>query len=101
MYITTNGIRISKGSSPQLVQLFQTQEGIKKQPGFMNLEIWTQLQNDPEDFCLVVTQWKSKEHYDNWIASDAFKRSHSGTHPTYILGPGVTNHYELGLAVSL
>ena len=101
MYIITNGIRICKGTSPQLVHLFQTQEGIKKQSGFMNLEIWTQLQDGPEDFCLVVTQWKSKEYYDNWIASEAFKRSHSGTDPKYILGQGGTNHYELELAVSL
>ena len=43
MYITTNGIRITKGSTQQLVDLFETQDGIKRQPGFINLEIWAQI----------------------------------------------------------
>ena len=101
MYITTNGIRITKGSTQQLVDLFETQDGIKRQPGFINLEIWAQIHDTTDDFCLIVTHWESETYYDDWINSEAFKESHSGSHPTYILGPGQTTHYQLGLTVAL
>ena len=60
MYITTNGIRITKGSTQQLVDLFETQDGIKRQPGFISLEIWAQIHDATDDFCLIVTNWESE-----------------------------------------
>ena len=60
MYITTNGIRITKGSTQQLVDLFETQDEIKRQPGFINLEIWSQIHGATDDFCLIVSHWESK-----------------------------------------
>ena len=42
-------------------------------PGFVSMEV---LKSDAEDEVLVVTRWRDRESFENWIHSEEFSRAH-------------------------
>jgi heme-degrading monooxygenase HmoA len=51
---------------------------VEKMPGFVSIEILKPL--DGNDY-LIMTKWRSKEDFMNWVNSAEFKRAHQGDVP--------------------
>ena len=90
MFITMNRIYISDDYTGDFEERFRTRAGeVDKAPGFVrNLVLRPAGHRVAEDLpreqpYVVMTMWKSKEDFDAWVDSDAFKKGHgrSGTLP--------------------
>ena len=97
MFIATNRIRVRVNSGVDLESRFKERKGIEEQPGFLSFELW---KLDDAEACeyeeyLVVSHWESKSDFQEWTASDAFKKAHSGPRAEYILGHPVFTGYEV------
>lgn len=70
-----NELHVPKHAKEGLIKRFgNSAENMKKVPGCLEFLF---LDNEEEDGKTVVfTKWESKEHYEAWLNSEAFKKAH-------------------------
>ncbi|WP_028559419.1 antibiotic biosynthesis monooxygenase [Paenibacillus pinihumi] len=76
MIVATNTIRIKSGHVDEVAERFKNPKGVQHSPGFVKLELLKQ-SGEEHDELKVCTTWESKEAFDAWVNSDAFKQAHA------------------------
>lgn len=94
MIVITNTIRVKRGTGDKLVERFNRPGEVEKTEGFLGLDLLQTKDTEEYDEYVVFTKWKSKELHDEWTKGEAFRRSHSGPRPDYIISTHIT-HYEV------
>lgn len=87
MMIVTNTSRITKDEGYKLIDRFDKVGKIETMEGFLGLEVLL-TENLPDyDEVTISTRWNSKEAFEEWTKSDAFKEAHSHQNgrPSYII----------------
>lgn len=90
MYVVMNELHVPKQAKEELSNRFgNAAENMKKVPGCLEFMF---LGNEDEDGKQVVfTKWETKEHYEEWLHSDAFKRAHKEKRESKEKGPTTGN----------
>ncbi len=83
MFVVMNRIPVNPDYAEQFEQRFRDRAGeVDKMQGFISNQV---LRPAAEDLpYIVMTYWDSKEDFETWVNSDAFKLGHakSGTLPS-------------------
>lgn len=88
MFISINHIPVAHGREGDFEKLFQSRErAVEDQPGFISLDVLKPGRvmsmgegarpEDTSNEYQVLTRWQDEASFKNWVASDAFKGSHS------------------------
>lgn len=77
MYVVMNELHIPKDGKATMTERFgKAADNMKQVPGCLEFLF---LDNENEDGKQVVfTKWDSKESYEAWTQSEAFKKAHGG-----------------------
>ncbi|MFV8830288.1 antibiotic biosynthesis monooxygenase family protein [Alkalihalobacterium sp. APHAB7] len=90
MYVVMNELHIPKEAKQHISERFgKSSENMKSVPGCLEFLF---LDNEAEDGKQVVfTKWETKEDYEAWLHSDAFKRAHQEKRESKEKGPATGN----------
>ncbi len=70
-----NSLPVNEGAADAVVERFAASRGdVQGFPGFVSMEV---LKSEGEDEVLVVTRWRDREAFDEWVGSEEFARAHS------------------------
>jgi heme-degrading monooxygenase HmoA len=92
MITVMNRISVSPEYAETLEERFRNRVGlIDQMPGFLRNQVLRPLrEGDPY---IILTQWESREHFEAWTQSEAFKQAHARGMPE---GATTTkNHVEV------
>ena len=78
MFVVCNRVKVN----PQHIAVFEEMflsraHAVDKTPGFVSFQLLRS--EKPADSYIVMVTWESKQHYHDWVKSDAFKHGHSRT----------------------
>lgn len=91
MIIVTNTSKIKKGCAHKLIERFDKVGKVETMKGFLGLEVLLTESTEDYEEVTVSTRWESKEDFQAWTRSDAFKESHAHRQiPDYILSNKIT-----------
>lgn len=77
--VVSNRIPVAKGSVEEFERRWKERKwSIAQSPGFIRTEVLRPVKGD---HYVVVTHWRSKEDFERWTESGAFKEAHSNTPP--------------------
>lgn len=82
MFIVMNRISVNPEYKAQFEERFTNRaREVDKMPGFVRNQVLRPA--NPDDPYIVLTVWRSKENFEGWVNSEAFKKGHaqSGTLP--------------------
>ncbi len=82
MIVTANRIYVNPDYAEQFEENFRNRARLVDQmPGFVRNQLLRPVNAD--DPYVVFTTWESREHFEAWVGSDAFRQGHarSGTLP--------------------
>ncbi|MFC5699705.1 heme oxygenase [Cohnella faecalis] len=86
MVIVTNVSQITKGNGEKLIERFNRVGKVEGMKGFLGLEVMLTENTKEYDEVTVSTRWESREDFQLWTRSEAFRESHSHREkPDYIL----------------
>ncbi|THF83461.1 heme oxygenase [Cohnella fermenti] len=86
MVIVTNVSQITKGSGMLLIERFNKVGKVEGMKGFLGLEVMLTENTKEYDEVTVSTRWESKEDFQAWTKSEAFRESHAHRQtPEYII----------------
>nr|WP_138755806.1 heme oxygenase [Paenibacillus sinopodophylli] len=91
MIIVTNVSQITKGNGDKLIERFDRVGKVEGMEGFLGLEVLLTQNTKEFDEVSIVTRWNSKDDFQAWTKSEAFRESH--THrktPDYIINNKIT-----------
>lgn len=76
MFVAMNRISVRDDYKDRFEELFQTRaREVDREQGFLDARILRPLtQQQPY---IVMTTWESKEHFDHWVESGAYRKGHS------------------------
>ncbi|MCM3701202.1 heme oxygenase [Paenibacillus macerans] len=96
MIIVTNTSQIKKGEAGKLIERFNKTGKVELMEGFLGLEVMLTENTKEYDEVTVSTRWNTKDDFQRWTQSDAFRESHSGRNsmPDYIMNNKIT-FYEV------
>ena len=80
MIVAINTIKIKSGHVGEVAERFKNPKGVQHAPGFIRMELLTE-PGEEHDELKVCTTWESREAFDGWVNSDAFKQAHSHSRP--------------------
>ncbi len=97
MFVVMNRISVSPAYAEQFEERFRSRAGeVDKMRGFIRNQV---LRPDtPDEPYIVMTYWQSKQDFENWVDSAAFKKGHSrsGTLPQDAFrGPPKLENFEV------
>lgn len=97
MFVVMNRIPVNPSYAAQFEERFRTRAGeVDKMPGFVRNQVLRPTR--PDAPYIVLTVWQSKEDFENWVNSDAFKKGHarSGSLPKEaFLGPANLEQFNI------
>lgn len=86
MIIVTNTSKLTKGSAHLLVERFDKVGKVEYMEGFLGLEVLLNQNHKDFEEVTISTRWESKEAFQGWTKSEAFRESHAhGSTPDYII----------------
>ena len=69
-----NSLPVKEGAADEIVDRFAEGRGhVQGFPGFVSMEV---LKSDDEDEVLVITRWRDRGSFDDWVQSEEFRRAH-------------------------
>jgi len=80
MIVAINTIKIKSGHVGEIAERFKNPKGVQEAAGFIRMELLTEA-GEEHDELKVCTTWESREAFDGWVNSDAFKKAHSHARP--------------------
>lgn len=70
MIAITNSLPVKEGAADQIVERFAESRGnVQGFPGFISMEV---LRSEDASEVLVMTWWRDKESFQNWMHSEEF-----------------------------
>ena len=98
MYITMNRFQVNPERGGEFEEIWRTRDSfLGEVPGFVEFHF---LRGDDGDY-ISHTLWQSKEAFDNWVESEAFRKAHARAHGTpkeIFNGPPRFTAYEVLLS---
>lgn len=97
MFIAMNRFRIARGREDEFIEIWKKRESyLDGVPGFREFHL---LQGPPhEEYTLFASHsvWDSREAFENWTVSEAFRKAHAGAGSTQgiHLGPPQLELFE-------
>jgi heme-degrading monooxygenase HmoA len=90
MYVAMNRFRVVPGKEQAFIDVWKNRDSqLKEAPGFKEFKLLQGCTN-PE-FTLFASHviWDSEEHFDTWVKSEAFQKSHAsaGSRKEMYVGP--------------
>jgi heme oxygenase (staphylobilin-producing) len=76
MIVAINTIKIKSGHVDEIAERFKNPKGVQHAAGFVRMELLKEA-GEEHDELKVCTTWESREAFDGWVNSDAFKQAHS------------------------
>lgn len=97
MYVVANRVPVTEGWQEAFEERFRARAGqVDKQPGFVRMEI---LRPDPEHGAgvyVVLTHWRDKQAFENWVGSPDFREAHKNPLPKEAFnGEGKLERHEV------
>lgn len=77
MYIVTNTNKIIKDRGHELITRFDKEGKVEQMEGFLGMEVLFTDNLSDHDEVTISTRWESREAFEAWMKSDAFKEAHS------------------------
>ena len=99
MFVVMNRIPVNPEYAEQFEERFKSRAGeVDKMKGFIRNQVLRPAM--PENPYVVMTFWESKEDFDTWVNSDAFKKGHARSGrlpPEAFLGHAKLESFEVVL----
>lgn len=74
MIAITNSLPVKEGAADQVVERFAESRGsVQGFPGFVSMEV---LRSEDASEVLVVTWWRDRKAFEDWVHSEEFKEAH-------------------------
>ncbi len=74
MIAIMNSLPVKEGAADRVVERFASSRGhVQTFPGFVSMEV---LRSEDASEVLVITRWRDREAFDNWVRSEEFARAH-------------------------
>lgn len=79
MFIAMNRFRIAPGHEEEFEAIWAARDShLKGEPGFIEFHLLKGPSEDDHTLYASHTVWASREAFDDWIKSDAFRAAHKG-----------------------
>ena len=79
MFIAMNRFRIARGSEPVFEALWRERDSyLDDVPGFVEFRLLCGPQDEEATLYASHTLWESREDFEAWTRSEAFRKAHSG-----------------------
>lgn len=80
MYVVANRVPVAAGWEMEFEQRFRNRAGqIDRQPGFVRMEVLKPA--TPDTPFVVLTAWRDKASFEQWVGSEDFKAAHRNPMP--------------------
>jgi heme-degrading monooxygenase HmoA len=90
-----NSLPVKEGAAKEVVELFQRSRGsVQSFPGFISMEV---LSSEDGREVVVITRWKKRENFENWVRSPEFSEAHRSSGDGLITGHPRISFYEVAL----
>ncbi|GAB7389078.1 hypothetical protein BSNK01_29160 [Bacillaceae bacterium] len=74
MYVVMNVLEVPEEGKGKMIELFsKSAENMKKVPGCLEFQFLNSTQENKQ---IVYTKWESKEAFEAWTKSEAFRKAH-------------------------
>lgn len=97
MFIVINKLTVKPGMGDRLIERFAQSHGLEDSPGFIRFcllePVWGPGEIEQHEY-LSMTEWESRETFEAWLKSDAFKRAHKGGDNSIFAGPAQVIGYQ-------
>lgn len=90
MFIAMNRFRVKKGEEENFERAWRERDShLKDVPGFEEFQLLRGPEQEDHTLFASHTVWRSREDFQNWTDSDAFRKAHANAGQTrdYYLGP--------------
>lgn len=75
-FMAENKLTLNKGTATEIVERFYTRHGIETLDGFEGMFVTRTLEKEDYDEVKILTLWKDKQAFTDWLKSDVFKKAH-------------------------
>ena len=75
-FMAENRLTLTKGTAKDIIERFYTRHGIETLDGFDGMFVTQTLEEEEYDEVKILTVWKSKQAFTDWLKSDVFKAAH-------------------------
>jgi iron complex transport system substrate-binding protein len=90
MFVVVNRLTVKPGMGEKLIERFAQSHGLEDSPGFVCFTLlepaWAPGEVNENEY-LSMTHWESREAFEAWLKSDAFKKAHQGRDNSIFAGP--------------
>lgn len=77
--VQINLLSVPEGMGPELEKRFANRKrAVDGTPGFEGFDLLRPTSGDNDRY-MVLTRWRSQEHFDNWLNSRDFQEGHAAT----------------------
>lgn len=97
MYLTMNRFRVKRGQEERFEQVWASRDShLAEVPGFRAFHLMRGETRDDHTLYASHTLWDSREAFEGWTRSDAFRAAHKGAgrHGDMYLGPPELEVFE-------
>ncbi len=97
MYLTMNRFRVKPGQEEAFEQVWKTREThLHEVPGFVAFHLMKGEAKEDHTLYASHTLWQSREAFEAWTRSEAFRAAHkgAGAHSDIYLGPPELELFE-------
>ena len=83
MFLAMNRFKITPGRENDFIDVWKTRESyLDEVPGFVSFHLMQGESNEEYTLFASHSVWDSREAFENWTHSDAFRKAHSGSGST-------------------
>lgn len=98
MFIAMNRFRVARGKEDEFERMWKEREtNLPGLPGFIAFHLLRGPSTDEQTLFASHTVWASKQHFEDWTQSEAFRRAHGGASSSagLYLGPPQFEGFEV------
>ncbi len=79
MFVAMNRFRIVKGQEPEFERIWAERDShLDEVPGFVEFNLLKGAEAEDHTLYASHTIWQSREHFEGWTKSEAFRKAHAG-----------------------
>jgi len=100
MFIAMNRFKIKPGFEQDFIEIWKGRDShLKGVPGFQSFNLLQGASQDDHTLFSSHATWDSRDDFDAWIKSDAFKKAHAnaGSRKDIYMGPPQIECFEVVL----
>jgi len=100
MFIAMNRFKIARGKEQEFIDLWKARDSyLEDVPGFKKFHLLAGPVNDDYALFASHSEWDSRQSFENWTRSEAFRKAHAnaGTSKGIYLGPPQVELFDVAL----